>query len=79
MAHIRQSRPDSGLGFQVKVVHTIPVVPSSLGSGGCTCLGSVSSLLPRRAQAPGSRVKDVEFRVREFRVRVVKFWVEGCE
>ena len=29
MAHIRQSRPDSGLGFQVKV----GVVPSSLGLG----------------------------------------------
>ena len=33
MAHVRQSRPDPGLGFQVKVVSTFEVVPSSLGSG----------------------------------------------
>ena len=31
MAHTRQSRPDSGLGLQVKVLHTVQVVPSSLG------------------------------------------------
>ena len=34
MAHIRQSRPDSGLGFQVKVLKHFQVVLSSLGSGG---------------------------------------------
>jgi len=28
---IRQPRPDSGLGFQVKVLKIFPVVPSSLG------------------------------------------------
>ena len=33
IAHIRQSRPDSGLGFRVKVLKTFEVVPSSLGSG----------------------------------------------
>ena len=33
MARIRQSKPDSGLGFQVKVLHTLQGVPSSLGSG----------------------------------------------
>jgi len=33
MAHIRQSRPDSGPGFQVKVIETISGVSSSLGSG----------------------------------------------
>jgi len=33
MAHIRQSRPDSGLGFQTKVIVTFEVVPSSPGSG----------------------------------------------
>ena len=33
MAHIRQSRPDSGLGFQANVVKTFQAVPSSLGSG----------------------------------------------
>ena len=33
MAHVKQSRPDSGLGFQVNVIETFRVVPSSLGSG----------------------------------------------
>ena len=33
-AHARQSRPDSGLGFQVKVVEIFEGVPSSRGSGG---------------------------------------------
>ena len=33
VAPIRQSRPDSGLGFQVRVLETISVVPSSLGNG----------------------------------------------
>jgi len=33
MAHTRQSRPDSGLGFQVQVLKTCQVVLSSLGSG----------------------------------------------
>ena len=31
--HIRQSRPESGLGFQVKVIKNFQVVHSSLGSG----------------------------------------------
>ena len=33
MAHIRLSRPASGLGFQVKVLKTFSGVQSSLGSG----------------------------------------------
>ena len=33
VAHVRQSRPDSGLGFQVNVLKITRVVPSSLGSG----------------------------------------------
>ena len=33
MAHIRQSRPDSGRGFQVEVLKTYQVVPSSRRSG----------------------------------------------
>ena len=32
-AHIRQSRPDSGLGFRVNFLKTFQDVPSSLGSG----------------------------------------------
>ena len=40
MEHIRQSRPDSGPGFQAKVLKPFKGVPSSLGSGtpGCTWL-----------------------------------------
>ena len=33
MAHTRQSRPDSSLGFGVKVDKTFKVFPSSLGNG----------------------------------------------
>ena len=33
MAHIRQSRPGSGLGLQVNVIRTFEVVLSLLGSG----------------------------------------------
>ena len=33
MPNLRQSRPDSGLGVQVKVFDTLQVVPASLGSG----------------------------------------------
>ena len=33
VAHMSQSRPDSGLGFQVKVLQTFSVVHSPLGSG----------------------------------------------
>ena len=33
MIHVRQSRPDAGLVFQVKVFHDFLVVAVSLGSG----------------------------------------------
>ena len=33
MAHMKQSRPDFGLDFKVKVFRTFQVVPFSLGSG----------------------------------------------
>ena len=33
MAYTRQSRPDSGLDFQVKALKKFQSVPSSLGSG----------------------------------------------
>ena len=33
MAHVRQSRPDSGLGLQVEVVENTQGVRSSLGRG----------------------------------------------
>ena len=33
MAHIRQSGPDSGVVFQVKVLEIFAIIPCSLGSG----------------------------------------------
>jgi len=46
MAHMRQSRPDSGLGFQVKVLRTIQVVAASLGSGkGISQSNRISNLI----------------------------------
>ena len=33
MAHIRQSRPESGLGFKTHVLHSFQGIPSSLDSG----------------------------------------------
>ena len=33
MAHVKQSRPESGLCFQVKVCGPFRVVPFSLGNG----------------------------------------------
>ena len=33
MAHVGQSRPDSGLGSQVEVLEMFEVVPPLLGSG----------------------------------------------
>jgi len=45
MPHITQSRPDSGLVFQVKVRETLKVVPSLLGSG-----QEVSVVLPQKGK-----------------------------
>jgi len=49
MAHIRQSRPDSGPGVQVKALDTVQVFPSSLDSGpgvvgGSQTFGSLISM-----------------------------------
>jgi len=48
MAHIRQSRPDSGLASQVKVLKTIYGVPSSLGSA---CTGKFRPLMESKSPA----------------------------
>ena len=45
VAHIRQTRPDSGLDFQVEVLEHFQVVPSWLGNG--------RSSAPIRPQASG--------------------------
>jgi len=54
VAHIRQSRPDAGLAFQVKFLKMFQCVPSSLGSG----LGTSVSPMPVHAT---SLVSDVSF------------------
>jgi len=51
MAHVRQSRLDSGLDFQVKVFKTFSGVPSSLESG-------------RAHRRRGSRVSGLELGIR---------------
>ena len=51
MPHIRQSRPDSGLGFQVKVFKPFSVVPSSLGA---IRLMSVGELVLRGSRGSNS-------------------------
>ena len=54
MAHTRQSRPHSGLGFQVKVLDFFKGVPSSRESGGVS-----------RPRTP--KVRDVSYRLRAMR------------
>ena len=44
MAHIRQPRPDSGLGFLAKVLNTSQVIPTSLGSGSIVYRGGEGAL-----------------------------------
>jgi hypothetical protein len=44
VAHVRQSWPESGLGFRVEVLKTFPVVPPLLESG------NLISLMERRLQ-----------------------------
>ena len=46
MAHVRQSRPDSGRGFQVKTLKPFSVVSSSLGSGASADLLVLDPLSP---------------------------------
>ena len=40
MAHIRQSRPDSGLGVQLKVLETFDGVPCSVAGPALSSTGS---------------------------------------
>ena len=64
VAHTRQSRPDSGLGFLVKVLRTCQVVPSSLGSGPPT-LGHapLRELRPSLSRAQGNFASRLPFRI----------------
>ena len=55
MAHVRQSRPESGLGFQVKVLTTFEVVPSPLGRG--VPVFESAPLLPGVARLPRPHTK----------------------
>ena len=57
-AHIRQSRPDSGLVFQVKVLETLEAVPLAL------LYGPPHPLMPSvRIEGREARVQSLEFRV----------------
>ena len=44
MAHVRQSRPDSGLGLQVKVLRPFQVFPSTGEHVGVNCTQASSSV-----------------------------------
>jgi hypothetical protein len=69
MAHRRQSRLDSGPGFEVKVLETFQVVPSSLASG-----------LPKEPFGVlilGCKVQGVDFQGLGFRVEGVWVQVRG--
>ena len=71
MAHIRQSRPDSGLGFQVRVLKTLQDVPSLLGSG-CGVCGRVHGSSPghrRRCPCAWLSLPSTGFRVSGFGFR----------
>ena len=68
LAHTRQSRPDSVLGFQVEVLQPYQVVLSSLGIGGVEGLPG-ASLHPVRF-----RVQSSEFRVQGSGFRDQGFW-----
>ena len=53
MAHIRQSKPDYGLGFCVRFFKSFQVVPSSLGRGVTRVPHVQLSPAPRERPAPG--------------------------
>ena len=46
ITHRSQSRPDSGVGFQVKVLETSQIAPSSLGRGCCQQVYRPKEALP---------------------------------
>ena len=52
VARVRQTRPDSGLRFQVNVLETFTVFPSSLGGGTPSLSSNVSRLPHVRTMAP---------------------------
>ena len=54
MAHIRQSRPDSGNGFQVKFLRTFKVGSSSLGSSYNTVEPDEVTLVSGDTVSPGT-------------------------
>ena len=59
MAHIRQSRPYCGLGFQVKVHKAFQVAPSSLRSGGGGCMPRSRSREREEGERERERESDV--------------------
>ena len=85
MAHIRHSRPDSGLVFHVKPLKTFQGVSSSLGSGVSRCQveGESSPIQLRdaskmsRVQGAGCIVEGYVSGLRIVDLRVEDFGVEG--
>ena len=78
-AYTRQSTPDSGLGFQVKVLETFDCFPSSLDSGG----GRTGHVLESGGKVTRQQVfRNVEVRADRpvtrslIRVEGLGFWVE---
>ena len=69
MAHVRQSRPDSGLGFQVKVFELFYGVPSSLGSGQAEA-GCSRVAVDAEAESAASRAKTSGL--------ILGFWLRNC-
>ena len=62
MAHIGQSRLDSGFGFLSKLLHTFQLIPSSLGSG--RAHASYFSLLLSSLKLSDTKVYEPDIRAR---------------
>ena len=61
LAHIRQSRPDFDLGFQIKLLETFSGVASSLGNGKATIAQGIGHALEPRRFLGGLKRKTIPF------------------
>ena len=66
MAHVKQSKPDSGLGFQVKVLKTFQVAPCSLR---CGADEDFLGRNPGHDHFPAGRVRNLFERCAKVRIR----------
>jgi hypothetical protein len=58
MAHLRPSRPDSGLGFQAKAVSKLQAVPSLLEAGLRGAVAVVFDAERKERHAPRGRLRE---------------------